>query len=1491
MCQTCVTVEKAILDEDLDTIESKMSLGSGTEWKLNLGRGDDDTFPTLLWHAIRHGKVKVVEFLVKKGANVHAKRTVNNKTETPLSYAITLNNREIFNIMNDAAAYDYTTGAAILEAVYLSGRDQYVLPLLAKHTGEAKKYKLDEWGYSGKGTALGLAVTQEYLTLIKPLIEHGSDPHFAITLGTRYQSAFYYAVNLFKAEKKEPLTEMMEVMPFDRHCTEALHQAIKDKQEALTLFLLSHCKKYEGGEALLSAYQNKWIEVISQLLDKGAAVDVATGDTECPTLMFKAVDSGNSALVTLLLKHKANLNYQRTIGKNTQTPISYAIKKGHENFVEQMMADQNYSWNKSTVFAVLESMYKKRTHVLSVLLKDHKITEAYSLEEYWYKGMGTVLKIAVDEGFVDSITLLIQHGANPHKVPDEQGLVSAFTRALMLFKQGKKEPLKAMLTAMFPAADQADDPIVTKALEDATKEKNEELTLLLLQYCKKYEGGDALVFAYQNDWIEVIKQLLEKGAAVDIKFDDGKCPTLMFKAVDTANLPLLNLLLEHGANLNYQKTIDNITYTPISYAIRKKNRTFVEKMITASNYTWNESTVLAVLEAMYTKQPDLLPMILKEHVITPQYSLDIYMYSDRDTALRMAVDEAFLESISLLIQHGANPHKVAGTLVGTPFNSALTLFKNGTKEPLKVMLTAMSATAGQADDPIIAKALTDAINDKNKELTLLILEKCKVKPDAQALVQAYELGWSEVIESLLEKGADPDAETGNRECPTLLFKAIATNDQALLTLLLKYKANLNDQKVLKSPISYAIQKGNTAFARQMMADPNFTWKKDTVLAVLECMKQGDVRLLEDLLKDHKITPDYSLDDCFWTGEGTALKMAVDKRLLNAIPLLIQHGARPHHWRVIGLTSPFDSAVAIFKAGKEGPMTWPLTYMLNAMFPTEDHPDDPILIKALEDAIKGEHKELTLCLLSKCKVYTGVTALADAYKNDWMDVVEKLLDKGANPNVDLEMNLTPTLLFGAIYTGNHKLLSLLLKHKANVHHKRDLGNRTHTPISYAILKANHPFLEEMIKDANFSWDKSMVLAVLEALEQKQPALLPLLLKDHPMTPEYSLDAYRYENGTALCMAVDGEYHEAIELLIEHGADPHDNSSGLMKTAFRRLLDKYKTEPKVWRKYLSLMMQGSLKQDASLIDALWHAVNNEDIESVKILLMLGASATGFYIGAGASVFQTAITMGNAKILETLIMLGRFDFNEGVTNLACSLMDSGMAPMAQLLLNTHGPDNNVYLYEVESVLLSAVKCGTMEIVQWILPYGPVVCRSARVLSDALKHENIFKFLVNSKDFFWHDGLINVLMDAIEQGKRELALLLLSKHPKEAKTTIDSVTRAGATAWDLARQALDKELMKALVEHGAKETASGRIVTLRYSDAYKNTLNSSYVKFNAEQMKKQDAALKGAPEVKTSATEKLSITDKKWMYNPKAENCVEFDMVTERDLSLRPGFKFDGL
>ncbi|GJQ78328.1 hypothetical protein Trydic_g3745, partial [Trypoxylus dichotomus] len=323
-------------------------------------------------------------------------------------------------------------------------------------------------------------------------------------------------------------------------------------------------------------------------------------------------------------------------------------------------------------------------------------------------------------------------------------------------------------------------------------------------------------------------------------------------------------------------------------------------------------------------------------------------------------------------------------------------------------------------------------------------------------------------------------------------------------------------------------------------------------------------------------------------------------------------------------------------------------------------------------------------------------LITAVKSQQMEIIELLLQRGANPNFNNDCPF-PILVI-AISTGNENIVRMLLNHNADI----NAIYKSSTPLIHAVTKSTRAIVELLLRngaDVNLV-DRSGRTPLMHAIKNKiNKDILQLLLN-------FNADV-NFENRdgkTPLYTAIKDKTFEIIESLLQNGASVNDMDT----SGWTLLIDAvHREDDDFVQMLLTLHADVNIKGEDG-VAPLCVALKTQNADIVQILLEKGADVNCFD-RCGVSPLMAAVETGNtglAKILlenEANVNLK----NEcGVTALYAAAFKRDVA-MIELLVE-RGADSNIMTMGGD-IFRNAKRTGNPEIVAWLLKNRPTTTNNS--------------------------------------------------------------------------------------------------------------------------------------------------------------------------------------
>jgi ankyrin repeat protein len=394
-----------------------------------------------------------------------------------------------------------------------------------------------------------------------------------------------------------------------------------------------------------------------------------------------------------------------------------------------------------------------------------------------------------------------------------------------------------------------------------------------------------------------------------------------------------------------------------------------------------------------------------------------------------------------------------------------------------------------------------------------------------ALIMAIECGAKEVVQLLLDCGADPDLDC-SYQLPVNL--AIGSDRCDIVELLLHRGANTNLARPFDTPLATAMQQPCTRCVTMLLeCGTNPDHEGSNYSPLIAAIENEDCSLVE-LLLNRGANP--SLQRTHEFSEYIPLLSAIALKCARCIEMLLDHGADPTG----GSADPGIPLIHAIESNDEGIVRTILSRGADV------HGSDAQCEKPLAVAISDGPTEIVKILLEHGANVNGGSEelgkpITDAVSSDRcpQEMVCLLLAYGANP--DGSSRHIP--LHMAIRSRNEAVARLILDAGADVRVTDETGrNSLHVlcsehPIHYRIWEMNS--ITEILLDAGVdinATDESHGTALIMAIEIGFFDLARLLVLRGA-----DVNAVDATNGTALMMAAKAGALSVVQVLLDTGAD--------------------------------------------------------------------------------------------------------------------------------------------------------------------------------------------------------------------------------------------------------------------------------------------------------------------------------------------------------------------
>src|SRR5438876_3826681 len=288
------------------------------------------------------------------------------------------------------------------------------------------------------------------------------------------------------------------------------------------------------------------------------------------------------------------------------------------------------------------------------------------------------------------------------------------------------------------------------------------LTIFLLA-----TGPLPLIDAVKNVDREAVRSLLKQGANVNATQADGT--TALHWSSYRDDLESADLLIRSGANVN---TRNDLGATPLWAACQNGSESMVRRLLSAGANP-NAALLLGETPVMVAARSGNLAVV----ELLAAKGANVNARAARgQTALMWAVAQKHPEVVKVLIAHGADIHARSDS-----WTEVMAVSPHGYLDYNRAIPHGSDTAlmfAARVDDLASAKLLVAAGANVNDEDAWGV----------SAVVLAAHSGFTDVVEFLLAKGANPNSD---RAGFTALHEAVMRRDEELVTILLDHGADAN----------------------------------------------------------------------------------------------------------------------------------------------------------------------------------------------------------------------------------------------------------------------------------------------------------------------------------------------------------------------------------------------------------------------------------------------------------------------------------------------------------------------------------------------------------------------------------------------------------------------------------------------------------------------------------------------------------------------------
>lgn len=709
---------------------------------------------------------------------------------------------------------------------------------------------------AGGDCALSYAARNGHLDCLKELLENGADINY-INKSSNHTSIFYALYN----EHEDCIRHMLPLVP------------VKD------LVLIEDDTTTRGDLLQSFAIENKKQKSLKVLLEYGLSATGRQTSTQNGkpmadiSLTVETIAMKSADCLKLLLDYGADPNEISSIEEEALLVWAVSMGKGSGQMVQHLIdagADINVTdHNKRSLMDLAAA--NNAPDVIRVLHKAGADVESVTPD-----GQTPLMRAAATNS-ADSITALLECGANHERKINGLTLLS-WTAACCGNSYHTIDAIQCLIRA---GADiNATNEDGTTALMNAAingRAKNVQALIdagANLEIKQKGTGLTALTklsgFADSEDIIRILCQ-----AGADINTTDNNGGTPIYHAIANNRLKNIEVLIQEGANVNIK---NKNGLTPLCLAVAEQNHECVRLLCQAGANVNSKGTDgrTALRIATVKKQEEAVRLLLS-HGAT----------EERETSLILAILAKNENIVKALLEAGTTPD-----CYDNSGNSPLICAAMTNQANIIHLLAAAGANISYKG-PDGNTALHIALKLGHEEAVRELLEHGGAEQlqsgDAFDLTKiAVIKGSCSMLKALLAAGASPNACSSESSANSLLITAVYVNNTEIIQLLLEHGADMSYRRPSDtcSALEFAIiNKRDAAFSELLKHEMPAEIKDEALfVATVQKAEKMALALLQAGAGPH-----------FQTADGvTPLIAATFENMPQLVQALIKSGADIHH---------------------------------------------------------------------------------------------------------------------------------------------------------------------------------------------------------------------------------------------------------------------------------------------------------------------------------------------------------------------------------------------------------------------------------------------------------------------------------------------------------------------------------------------------------------------------------------------------------------------
>lgn len=981
----------------------------------------------------------------------------------------------------------------------------------------------------------------------------------------------------------------------------ALFYAITAKNTDIIKFLLSRGADINfvdqyGTNPLILSLNDVSLEIPKLLIENGA--DINCRNFRKMTPLCHAAYLGNIDLVKLLLNYGAKIDYVHSDG---YTPLIAAVESNKIEMVQFFLNKgldingKNGSENNPLLAALHLNELDYNDYSIAQYLIDHGAEISFRDSH-----LETLFERAIKLDNFNAIKFLIKNGV-------------AYDKS-MLITNGE----------LHYGAYFGDKSRVEKCLkmgDDINKPHgNEKQT--------------PLHYAILGRQVEMIPWLIEKGADIEVKTDDGY--TALALAVKEKQMRAVEVLIASGADVN---TIIKGHMNMLAYAIDEGQVDIASILIDRGADLAHDQYGRTILHyAIYKNKYDIVKMLLEKDIAHER--LDP---APDPKALLIAIEQRDETMLKLLLGHGFDPNIIVRRrpLIAQVGSGA---------DNIKNLLIEYGAKEEDADEqftpvmtdiPPLHMAILKKDYQKAKEI---VQQEGDVNKTDQEGLTALHLAANQGDVSfclfLLENNANVHIKDRNGYTP--LFSAIEANNQAVVELLVDFGADINWKNQMGiSSLEYAVMQSHLEIAKYLK-EKGASLNPDIINQPGIWMYAVRDRDMVQFLLDNGMEANQKTSDGI-----TIVRVALEQGQNDIVELLVNHGASidshsPYlHTCILGMEDPRIISVLPGKQRKGiRPELFNRQYELlkylvekgagvNAL---DKSGKTPLHLAVMIVNYDPSPKSIAMPLGNFDKILADQDARKDANDVEVVPynktIASYLLEHGANIDAQDRAGLTP--LMTAAISNNMEMVQWLLSRGASLEYtpKYDMHPVVKMIENDQIEMLMYLLVKGMKIDLISTYPESPLVMAF----QRGNEFVDMLLTH---ASDYSVESQQANKFFSQIVALYAKDPQKVseEILDKIFMSPRFNNLDIKESASSLLITYVRGG--IISAVILLMHYGA---DVNLKDndgcsALWYAIENKDISMVKLLLENKAEIN-YFPKRGFSPLYLSVTKNDINIFRLLL-----------------------------------------------------------------------------------------------------------------------------------------------------------------------------------------------------------------------------------------------------------------